>query len=277
MVSTSVIAAVCVTLCVTLLLPLIFYAVYGLKNKGKGVWTAWLLGAAGFFVFQIILRLPLLNLLSMGQGYRSFAADHYILYCFLLAFSAGLFESAGRYMAARFLKKELTFQKGFAAGLGHGGIESILLIGMTYVNNLLYILMINSGGFDAILQQTAELGVDTSSLLTVRDALTGSGPLIFYLAGYERILTMIFHVFLSLLVCYYMRNGKSLCGIVICLLFHTAADFVTPLINGLATDYLGNRVSVATAYTLSYLFLTAVAAASIAGIFSLRKRWRQLP
>lgn len=275
MVSASVIIAVCVTLCVTLLLPLILYLVYGLKNKGKGVWTAWLLGAAGFFVFQIILRLPLLNLLSGLPGFQSFAMEHYVLYCLLLAFTAGLFEAAGRYIAARLMKKDLTFEKGFAAGLGHGGIESVLLIGMTYVNNLLYILMINTGAFDTVLKQTAELGVDTSSLLAVKDALTSSGSLIFYLAGYERILTMVFHLFLSLLVCYCMKKGKTLRGILICLLLHTAADFVAPLINGLTTPYLGNRLSVSTAYILIYVFLTAVAAASIMGILSIHKRWKQ--
>lgn len=71
MVSNSVIAAVCVTLFISLVLPVALYLVYGIKNKGKGVWTAWLLGAAGFFVFQIVIRIPLLNLLSLNEGFRS--------------------------------------------------------------------------------------------------------------------------------------------------------------------------------------------------------------
>lgn len=275
MISTSVIAAVCVTLCVTLFLPLILFVGYGLKNKGKGVWTAWLLGAAGFFVFQIIIRIPLLNLLSLIPDFQSFAAGHYVLYCLLLAFSAGLFEVAGRYLAARLMKKELTFEKGFAAGLGHGGIESVILIGMTYVNNLLYIVMINTGTFDTLLQKTAEMGVDTASLAAVRDTFMTAEPLVFYLAGYERILTMVSHLFLSLLVCYCMRNGKTLLGILICLLLHTALDFVAPLINGMATGRLGISLSVSTAYLLIYGFLTIVAAASIAGILLIRKRWKQ--
>mgnify|MGYP001052673490 FL=1 len=91
MVSASVITAVCVTLFLTLFLPLILYVVYGARNKGKGVWTAWLLGAAGFFVFQVVIRLPLLSLLSLNQGFQAFAAKHYVLYCLALAFTAGLF------------------------------------------------------------------------------------------------------------------------------------------------------------------------------------------
>lgn len=275
MVSNSVIAAVCVTLFISLVLPVALYLVYGIKNKGKGVWTAWLLGAAGFFVFQIVIRIPLLNLLSLNEGFRSFAASHYILYCLALAFTAGLFEAAGRYAVARILKKKLSFERGFAAGLGHGGIEAILLIGITYINNLLYIMLINTGAFEEVVSQAAALGSDISPLLQLQSTLLSSGPLMFYLAGYERILTMVFHVFLSLLVCYSVRNGKDLQGLLICLLLHTAVDFAAPMLNGLASPALGNRLSASTAYLLVYILLTAVAIACAAGILSLRKRWKQ--
>lgn len=274
MVSTSVIIAACVTLCVSLFLPVILYLIYGLKNKGKGVWTAWLLGAAGFFVFQILIRLPLLNLLSANQTFLTFAAKHYILYCLLLAFTAGLFEAAGRYAAAWTMRKSLSFERGFAAGLGHGGIEAMLLVGMTYVNNLVLILTINTGNFDALVEQSAALGTDTVSLLAARNALISAGPATFYLAGYERILTMTFHVFLSLLICHAVRCRRTLPGILFCLLLHTAADFAVPLINGMATPYLGSILSASTATILSYLFLTAVAAASAMGILYIRKRWK---
>ena len=46
MVSTTTILAVLVTLFISLILPVISYIVYGAKNKGKGVWSGWLLGAA---------------------------------------------------------------------------------------------------------------------------------------------------------------------------------------------------------------------------------------
>lgn len=274
MVSISIIIAVCVTLCVSLILPLILYLIYGVKNRGKGVWTAWLLGAAGFFIFQNLIRLPLLNLFSASQDFLPFVSRHYILYCLLLAFTAGLFEVAGRYAAALFMRRNLTFERGFAAGLGHGGIEAMLLVGMTYVNNLILILLINTGGFDALVEQSAALGADTSSLIAARDTFIGMGPLIVYLAGYERILTMIFHVFLSLLVCFALQRGKVLRGLLLCVLFHMAADFVAPLINGMAAPYLGSILSPSAATVLIYLFLTAVAAASVMGILYIRKRWR---
>lgn len=274
-VSTSVMIAVCVTLFLTLFLPLILYVAYGARNKGKGVWTAWLLGAAGFFVFQIVIRIPLLNLLSLNQGFQTFAAKHYVLYCLVLAFTAGLFETAGRYLVARVMAKQLTFQKGFAAGMGHGGIEAMLIVGMTYVNNLIYILMINSGTFDQLVRQTEQLGVDASSLYMAKNVLISADPVMFYLAGYERILTMIFHVALSLMICYFVWNKKAVQGILICLLLHTVMDFIAPLINGMTTEYLGSILSTTAAYILVYVFLTGVAVLSVAGIILIRNSWKR--
>lgn len=274
MVSTSVIIAICVTLFISLLLPILIYVIYGVKNKGKGIWTAWLLGAAGFFVFQVIIRLPILSILSLNQSFISFAENHYILYCLALAFTAGLFEVAGRYAAAKIMNKRgITFKKGFAAGLGHGGIEAMLIVGMTYINNLIYIAMINTGSFDAIVEQTAQLGTDTSSLVMVKDTLINSSPVIFYLAGYERILTMILHVALSLIVCYFVWKKKDAVGIIICLAFHTIVDFITPLISGLTADYLENSISINISYVLVYIFLTIVAVVSIIVIYCLKKSW----
>lgn len=271
MVGSSTIIAVCITLFLTLFLPLIIYIIYGAKNKGKGVWSAWLLGAAGFFVFQLIIRIPIINVLSLNEGFASFATEHYVMYCLILAFTAALFEVAGRYIVAKLMKNNLTYERGIAAGLGHGGIEAMMLIGMTYINNLVYIAMINSGSFDAIVEQTAALGVDVSSLVAVKEALLDTNATVFLLAGYERILTMILHVALSLLVCYFVRQGKDLKGIGICLLCHTLVDFTSPIVNGLATDYLGNVISQTGAYVIIYIFLTAVAAASIVGIGQMKR------
>ena len=275
MVSTSAIIAVCVTLFVSLILPLIIYIVYGVKNKGKGVWTAWLLGAAGFFVMQVIIRVPLVNGVSLLPGFTLFVQRHYILYCLILAVTAALFEVIGRYAVAKILSKKLSFTKGIAAGLGHGGIEAMVLIGMTYINNLLYIMMINSGTYDTVIEQTAAMGVDASPLLTIRETLLATSAGMFYLAGYERILTMILHTALSLLVGYFVWKKKDALGILVCIVIHTLVDFVSPLLSGLSTDYLGFVISQNTAYVLIYVFLTLVAAGSVVLICKIKKLWNE--
>lgn len=273
MVSTSTLITVVITFIISGILPLVVWLVYGVKNKGKGAFTAWLIGAAGFFIMQVIIRIPILNMLALTAGFQSFVENHYVLYCVVMAFTAGLFELIGRYVVAKIMAKNLTYERGFAAGLGHGGIEAIIIIGMTYLNNLLYIGMINSGTFDGIVEQTAALGVDTTSLVGIKDALIHANSAVFLLAGYERILTMILHVALSLSVCYFVSKKQDSKGILICLVCHCLVDFVAPLVNGMATEYLGNMISQTTAYIIVYVFLTAVAVVSVVAILNVRKKW----
>ena len=276
MVSVTTMLAVIITFCVSTVLPIGILIFLGVKHKGKGIWSAWFLGAAGFFVMQMVIRTPILNLLATRPSFMTFATEHYALYCLSMAFTAALSEVIARYVVAILMKKNLTFQRSLAAGLGHGAIEAIILIGMTYLNNLIYIGMINGGSFDSMVEQTAALGVDTTSLLAIQDSLLHMNSGMYLLAGYERILTMILHVALSLLVCYYVSRKEDWKGIIICLLCHCLVDFTAPFVNGCATEYLGNIISTSTAYLIAYVFLTLIAVASVLVIRNVNKKWKEM-
>ena len=271
MVSTISILFMVITLVISLILPVVLFIIYAVANKGKGIISAWFLGAAGFFVLQMLIRIPILNVLSILPGFLTFVEQNYVLYVLLLGFSAGLFEVIGRFAVAKIMSKNLTYERGIAAGLGHGGIEAILLVGMTYINNLLYTAMINSGTFDTLVQQTAAMGVDVSSLHTVKASLVSTAPYLFALAGYERVLTMICHVAMSLLVCYFVAKKQTLKGVVISLILHTILDSASGLISGLSTPYMGSVISQNTGYVLIYSFLTIMAVVCVFIIRGLKK------
>ena len=279
MVTTGAIIGIIVTLIITLFGPIVAAIVYSVKNKGKGVWKAWLLGAAGFFVLQILIRVPVLNILGTFPWFQRFAENQYILYCLILAMTAALFEVVARFAVAKILQKNMNYQQGVAAGLGHGGIEAIILIGMTYVNNLLYAVMINSGAFDATVAQTGALPVPNAAELVnqlnqIKTALIETPAYAFYLAGYERILCVLFHTAMSLLVCYMVYKKKALLGVGIAFAAHFFVDFISPVVNGLATPYLGNVISQETAYVLVYGILTAVAVGAVVVIGKICKKWK---
>ena len=197
MIPTFTIVCCVITLFVTLILPVLAAVLYARKHKG--VWFAWLFGAVGFFVPQLLIRLPILQALGGNAGFIAFAQAHPIVYGIGLAFTAGLFELAGRLAVAKGLQKKLSYSRALAAGMGHGGIESMVLIGLTYVNNLVYILMIQNGSFDALVSQTAAAGADVSQLELIRTTLLSASGGMFLLAGLERVLTMIFHAAMSTL------------------------------------------------------------------------------
>ena len=278
MVSGLSLVAMVVTLLICMVVPIVALIVYAVKNKGKGVWLAWFIGAAGFFVMQIIIRTPILSLLSLNQGFIKFANDYYIVYVAILAFTAALFEVVARFVGALILKKKQCYEVAVGAGLGHGGIEAMFLIGMTYVNNLLYSVMINTGSFDAMVESTAQMGVDAQTLQTLWDmkkTLIETSPSMFLLAGYERILTMILHVAMTVLVFYFVYKKKSVIGVALCLLIHTVIDFVPGFVQGASIyGYLGGKFPIGVAYAIIYAFLTAMAVASIVIVISIRKKWK---
>ena len=252
------------TLIISLILPLAFLVFYALRHKKQGIWSAWLLGALGFFVPQILIRLPILTGLSQSAGFAAFAQTHPVPYGFGLAFTAGLFELAGRYAVARCLKKNLTCRRALAAGLGHGGIESILITGLAYLSNVVFLVMLQTGGFDAALAQAG----DASQLLAARDALMNTHWALFLLAGFERLLAMTCHAAMSMLVCYGVHRNRALPGVLACLAMHTCMDFIASI-----SLFVGKGLSQTMAYTIIYVLLTAVTVFAIVILKTIRARW----
>lgn len=275
MVSGTAILFMWITLFISLILPVILLIVYAVKNKGQKIVSAWFLGAAGFFVLQMLVRIPVLNILSMQPSFQTFAENNYVVYILLLGFTAGLFEVVGRLVVAKIMAKNLTYERSIAAGLGHGGIEAMLLIGMTYINNLLYAALINSGAFDMVVEQTEAMGVDATALFAAKDALLTTPAYLFGLAGYERLLTIICHTAMSLLVCYFVYKKQTMKGVLIALVIHTILDCVSGLISGLSTPYMGNVITENTGYVLIYGFLTIMAVVSLVIIVKVKKEFKK--
>ena len=278
MVSTASMIAIIITLFITLIAPVMVWIIYGVKNKGKGVWKALALGAAGFVLLQMIIRMPILNIVSLIPGFGTFVVEYYVVYCLILAITAALFEVVARFGVAKILQKKINYEQGVAAGLGHGGIEAILIVGMTYINNLLYAIIINSGTFAQTIEAVAATdttGMAEAQLLAIQASLVEAPSYLFYLAGYERVLTVIFHTAMSLLVCYLVYKKKAVLGVGIAFVMHFLVDFIAPLINGLATPYLGSVISEGTAYVIIYSFLTVVAIASFIVIVMIGKKWKK--
>lgn len=266
MVPITTVFACIITLMVSLVLPIVVLIGLAVKNKKQGIISAWLLGAAGFFVTQILIRLPILTVLQSQSWFAVFAQNNPFIYAFGLAFTAGLFELAGRFAVAKLMENHMTWKRSLAAGLGHGGIEAILLIGMTYVNNLIYIAMINSGFFDTLIAQTAGLGVDVTQLELIRTQLVGMAPSMFLLAGFERLLAMTGHLAMSVLVCYGVAHKKVGICVLLCLGIHTLMDLTA----GISLVMPQNI-----AYPVIYVVLTVMAVVSVVILKNIRRRWKE--
>ncbi len=278
MVSTASIVCMCIALVMTTFIPIGIMIWYCIRHKDEKVWIAALIGAAGFFVPQMLIRIPILNALSMNEGFMAFAEHHYLIYGISIAATAGLFELAGRFTTAKILdRKGITLHRAMAAGLAHGLIEAVVVVGLQYINNILYAVMINTGTFDALVEQaTAQAGVDPAQFDALKDSLISTAAPLYLLGIWERAMTVILHLFLSLLVCYFVAKKRPLIGILLCLAIHTLVDSMGVIGQGLATPYLGEVISMNTMYVIVEGFITVVAIGSIFGILKLRKKWGAL-
>ena len=266
----SSLSIVCIvlTFAVSLLLPPAILVFYALRHKKQGIWSAWLLGALGFFVPQMLIRMPVLNVLGANSDFLAFTQAHPVLYSLGLAFTAGLFELAGRVAAAMLLRKNLTYRRSLAVGLGHGGIEAMVIVGMAYITNLFFLYLIQSGGFDGFVAQTAASGADVSYLKTIPDIFAATPPAMYLLAGYERLLTMTCHAAMSMIVCYAVHRKRILTGLLVCLAIHTFLDSVAGI-----SLLVGKGLSQAAAYTIIYTVLTAVTVFAVLILKTIRTRW----
>lgn len=206
-----------ISLLICLLMPVLLIIYFYKKQKISLL--AVLIGAGVFAVFQMILRIPLLSLLATQQWYINMSKNTYIIALFL-GLTAGLFEEVGRYIAMKlFMKKSLSWKNGIAFGIGHGGIEAILIVGLPLINYILMSFMINSGVFDTMI--AAQLPPETANL--IKSALVDAPAINSLAGGFERIMTMMIQIGFSVMVLFSVKFKNPL-YLVLAVLLHAVVD-----------------------------------------------------
>ena len=194
---------------------LVIYLCVGRKASIVAV----LVGALVFLVFQLLIRVPFLQMVAQMPWYQAMASS-LLLTAIFLSVTAALFEETGRYLAFRFLlKNKLETKNAVAYGAGHGGFEAIALVGLTYINNLVISLAINNGSYDTSFSPA--LGASAEMIKNQFITLPSS---IFALGGIERFLTILAHIGMSVLV-YYAVRYRMPRFYLFALLAHTLLNF----------------------------------------------------
>lgn len=197
----------------------ILLAVLIVKRSKAEVWPI-IVGVIVFFVFQSILRIPLLNALRGTYWYQDLS-DNPFLFSLFLGITAGIFEEVGRFIGYRALikRKSYSYKNGIGFGIGHGGFESILLVGFTYINNIIMSIFINSGKFDTIF--AGSFSKDTLTL--VKSQLIDTKAYMFLLGGIERIFAITIQIAFSLIILYAVKY-KKYGYILLAILLHALVD-----------------------------------------------------
>lgn len=168
-----------------------------------------LAGVAVFLVFSQLLE-QMLHYLMFYQLSTVGAAlnNHSWLYILYVTLVAGLFEETGRFIAFRFLLKEDKDKPAAVTyGIGHGGIEMILLAGVTLLGYFFTGISINQTGFATLTADLTPEQVDTLRLTIAQINTAGAGDVLW--AVLERIIAMTLHISLSVLVFIAARDRQQ--------------------------------------------------------------------
>ena len=153
-----------------------------------------LIGASLFFVSVMILEALLHSVVLAPDENGAIALLQYpALYVIYAVLAAGIFEESARFLAFKVLKGRYSgLGTGLAYGIGHGGIEAVLLVG---VNMLVYIgisNIANSGNMEVLNSVP-----DMDQMLAV---LSGTPDYMFLVGGFERVLAISAHIALSVIM-----------------------------------------------------------------------------
>ena len=221
-------AGIIFSLCISIALPVVLLIVVHKKTKARMAMAV--IGAATFFLFAMVLE-QILHAVVLGVGGERITGNIWI-YGLYGGLAAGLFEEVGRFVAMRFaMKKQLNLPNALMYGVGHGGIEAILIVGLASVSNLVTSIMINAGTLEASLGALDQATKEAT--LTQLSALWTTPSYQFFLSGIERIVAVTLHIALSVLVFQAVKLGKKRYWF-LAFAIHAGVDFVTVV----AANYL---------------------------------------
>ncbi len=219
-------------LIIFLFVPVIIAIVWKVKKKER--FTTILIGAATFIVFALILEKSIQNVLLFPaqMGLPEHAAAKFInarpvLWALLVGLFPGVFEETGRLVAFKtVLRKRKNRETGISHGIGHGGIEVMLILGMTYITNIAYAVMINTGIYGNLIAQAPEQ-VEQGYAVAAQLAAFSAGDLA--ISVVERIFAFMFHTGASILVFYACKDKKRFWLYPLAIVLHTLMDSIAGL------------------------------------------------
>lgn len=207
----------------TTLVPIIVSVVLLVRKKLNVL--SYFVGVLAFFISQICLRIPIMNVLSLAvKGYTEFTST--ILGTILVGgLSAGLFEETARLIGAKILlkKNSLSLKDGISFGIGHSFCEAIIIVGIGLISYLILFIMINTNTFQNLMMSSSS--VTQEQYNQTYKILTSMTVLDFIYGLVERCSAIMFHIMNSLIVFYGVKS-KKYGYYILAILLHTVFNSV---------------------------------------------------
>ncbi len=155
MISAWIFVATIFSICICFILPLTYLVM--VERKRTNVLRPYWMGALGFFVAEMMLLLPFLNVLrNNGNWYADLKDNNLWIYAFFLAAMTAIFENVIRFLVIKFfLKDRNRWIDAVSMGVGQGLIAG-LMTGVTLVGLLFYYVGFNNGVLGEVANRSGE-------------------------------------------------------------------------------------------------------------------------
>lgn len=209
---------------IVIVLSLLFYFRRTLQISFRAVGV----GVLIFVVFsQVLEQLLHAYMFSGNQATAKWLTNPWMMAVYG-GLAAGIFENAGRWVGFSFLLRKRQERKdGIAVGIGHGGIE-VLLIGVFMgIMGIVLAAMINTGTFEQSFG--AEAPSEQIMLFQgLKDKMIHTSQVEYWLGAFERVPAMFIQIGLSLVVLYGVRTRNAM-YLLYAVLVHAFIDFFAGL------------------------------------------------
>lgn len=223
MIEQNILNAMLQTGVLAITIPVVLIVAWKMYTK-RSLVPFWV-GIMVFIAFSRMLEMIPHSLFLLSSNPVSKAINgNVVLYVIYAATVAALFEESGRYLAFRFvLTKHPNKETAVTYGIGHGGIECVLVLGVTYIQYYAYGQLINSGSMDKMLSAYKDSSQSVDALNQLITNIKGVTKMTCYMADLERISAMMVQIALSILVfqAVYVAGKKYMYWVAVALHFLT--------------------------------------------------------
>ena len=247
-----------ITLLMGIAIPLGLFIFYRKKYDCKI--KPFITGCAIFAVFALVLE-GICHAIILGGGRQDLITAKPLLYALYGGLMAGLFEETGRFIAFKTVLKDShdTDNTALMYGAGHGGFEAFYILFVSGVSNIIMAVLINSGN-----TQLLTTGLTADKLAAIQqliDTLVTTKPLAYCAGIVERIPAVAFHISLSVIVWFAVKNKEKWYLYPLAIILHLVLDAATATL-------AAYKVNVVLIEAFIYVFAIAI-------IFLALKIWRK--
>lgn len=239
-------------------IPFVFILAWKVRTK-KSIVPSFV-GMGVFLLFTFCFEsVPNMIFLHTKNPISEFITGNAIAYALYVSLMAAVFEEAGRFVAFKFFLNKHTDdnETAISYGLGHGGIECIIALGITQLQYYAYAQLINQNKIDTVINTLPDKASKTAmtELINAIKDMTLSESL---LAGGQRFFIMFLQVALSVLVFKAVREVNNNRYIAIAIVLHTLGNIPAALYQRDVCPRLGSEL-----FSIAYSIVVCIFAYNV--------------